>query len=190
LPVDAAGRQSSPAKRRSRKERGERIDSRFLRIYGIQTVIDALGVVMSNVSMPTPAPQQTPASEGRQVLAVVAGIVVFYALIVVVTLIADRLLPASTEADGTISGSFIMAWILGAGIASAVGVEVAKWIAPRFNRVAFILLAIVPIALYAVAVFVFADRLSMLQLEASICALIGTAVGLGIVFKDLWSAKR
>jgi hypothetical protein len=145
---------------------------------------------MPEVSMPSPAPPQTPASEGRQVLAVVAGIVVFYALIVVVTLITDWLLPGMTSSDGTISGPFIVAWIIGAGLASGIGVEVAKWIAPRFNRVAFVLLAIVPIALYAVAVFVFANRLSLLEVEASICALIGTAVGLGITFKDLWAGNR
>jgi hypothetical protein len=139
---------------------------------------------------PTAPEPAKPAAEARGVLALIAGAVAFYVCIAVVALITDRLLPSFVNSDSTISGTYIVAWILGAGISSAVGVEVAKWILPAFNRIGFIVLAVLPIALYVVGLLAFGGQLSLGQLEASICALIGTIIGLGMTLRDLWARDR
>ena len=82
-------------------------------------------------------------------------------------------------------GNYIGAWFLGAGLSSAFGVQVAKRVAPNFNRIGLILLMLAPIVLFAIAGGYAARVLSDQVIVAVLSALLGTAIGLGVTFREL-----
>ena len=125
----------------------------------------------------------TAVGEARQVLAVVVGAIVFYLCLGVVILVTDWALSALTNSDGTISGSYIVAWVLGAGLSSSLGVEAAKLVAATFNRIGLIVLMIVPIVVFAIVTYLQAAIFSTHTIYAVLCALAGTAFGLGMTIR-------
>jgi hypothetical protein len=58
-------------------------------------------------------------------------------------------------------------------------------VAPNFNRIGLIVLMVTPIALLAVGLFFAAPNFSSKTMLSVLCALLGTAVGLGVTFRDL-----
>ncbi len=127
------------------------------------------------------APTKT-AGEGKRVASLVAGAVVFYAGIAIVSLLVNFLLSPG-------SGTYLGVWFLGAGLSSAFGVEVAKRIAPNFNRIGLILLMVVPIALLAVGTFFGAAVFSSQTFVDVLSALAGAVIGLGVTFRDLMKSR-
>jgi hypothetical protein len=123
-------------------------------------------------------PPTKAAREGRLVVSLVAGALVFYVCIAIVSIVADAGFSPN-------SGSYIGAWFLGAGLSSAFGVEVAKRVAPNFNRIGLIVLMVAPIALLAVGMFFSAPKFSDKTMVAVLSAFLGTAIGLGVTFRDL-----
>jgi hypothetical protein len=123
------------------------------------------------------------ADEGKLVLSVVAGALVFYVCIALVSFLVDYAGPSPG------SSTYFGAWFLGAGLSSSFGVEVAKRIAPSFNRIGLIVLMIAPIALFAVATFFTASNVPGPEMAALLSALLGTAVGLYWTFRDLLKPK-
>ena len=122
------------------------------------------------------------AGEGKRVLALIAGAFVFYVCIVIVSFLADWI-------SSPTSGTYIGAWFLGAGLSSALGVEVAKRLAPNFNRIGLIILMVAPVALFAIAVLFAAWAFPSQILVAGLSALVGTAIGLGVTFSDLMKSR-
>lgn len=123
------------------------------------------------------------ASEGRLVVSLIAGALVFYVAIAIVSVLPDYvgLSPGSS--------TYIGAWFLGAGLSSAFGVEVANRVAPNFNRIGLIVLMVAPIALLAVGMFFAAPNFSDQTMLAALSAFLGTAIGLGVTFRDLMNSK-
>lgn len=128
--------------------------------------------------------QKAGASEGRLVIAVVAGAIVFYACMAAVSELTDWLFLSSSTSADPVSNTYIAAWALGAGLSSAFGVEVAKRVAPNFNRVGLIVLMVAPIVLVAVGVYLNAQVFSVHTLGAVACALAGTVFGLWWTFHE------
>lgn len=116
--------------------------------------------------------------EGRQVVALVAGAIIFYVCIVIVAVIADKALSPG-------SSTYFGAWFLGAGLSSSFGVEAAKRIAPNFNRIGLIVLMVAPIALLAIGMFMVSSNFSSQMMVALLSGFVGTAIGLGVTFRDL-----
>jgi hypothetical protein len=127
------------------------------------------------------APTKT-AGEGRLVVSLIAGALVFYICIAIVSVVADAGLSPG-------SGTYIGAWFLGAGLSSTFGVEVAKRVAPNFNRIGLIVLMVAPIALLAVGIFFAASNFSSKTMVAVLSAFLGTSIGLGVTFRDLMESK-
>ena len=127
------------------------------------------------------APTKT-AGEGKLVVSLIAGALVFYICIAIVSAVAD-----AGFSPG--SGTYIGAWFLGAGLSSAFGVEVAKRVAPNFNRIGLIVLMVAPITLLAVGMFFAAPNFSSKTMVAVLSAFLGTSIGLGVTFRDLMESK-
>jgi len=127
------------------------------------------------------APTKT-AGEGKLVVSLIAGALVFYVCIAIVSVVADAGLSPG-------SGTYIGAWFLGAGLSSAFGVEVAKRVAPNFYRIGLIVLMVAPIALLAVGMFFAAPNFSSKTMVAVLSAFLGTAIGLGVTFRDLMKSN-
>ena len=79
----------------------------------------------------------------------------------------------------------MFAWLIGAGFVSGAGAEVAKWIAPSFNRIGLIVLMVAPLALLAVVMLLIWGSLSGLTLNMVVFSFIGTAIGLARTFGDM-----
>ncbi len=127
--------------------------------------------------------------EGQRVASVVVGAAIFYVGLVIIAVVTDWALPWLTNSDGGISILYIVAWVLGSGLVSALGAEAATRIAPSFNRVGLIVLMVAPVAILAVVMF-FASRLFSWQtMTAVIFSFIGTGIGLSRTFNDM-AAKR
>jgi hypothetical protein len=122
--------------------------------------------------------------ESRQVVSLVAGAIVFYVCMAIVTVVADKVIPIGS-AGNYVGSPYIAAWFLGAGLSSAFGVEAAKRVAPNFNRVGLIVLMVAPIALLAVGIFFASSNFSSEMIVAVLSAFTGIAVGLGFTFRDL-----
>ncbi|RTM03369.1 MAG: hypothetical protein EKK31_18580 [Hyphomicrobiales bacterium] len=118
------------------------------------------------------------AGEGWLVVSLIAGALVFYVCIAIVSVVVDAGLSPN-------SSTYIGAWFLGAGLSSAFGVEVAKRMAPNFNRIGLIVLMVAPIALLAIVMFFAAPQFSDKTIMAVLSAFLGTAIGLGVTFRDL-----
>lgn len=125
----------------------------------------------------------TTAGEGRLVVSLVAGAFVFYVCIAIVSFLPDYLGLSPS------SNIYFGAWFLGAGLSSACGVEVAKRVAPNFNRIGLIVLMVAPIALLAVGMFFASTHFSDRTMIAVLTALLGIALGLRLVFSDLMKSK-
>jgi hypothetical protein len=132
------------------------------------------------------APTKT-AGEGKLVMSLIAGALVFYVCMVITSFVAGW--AASPQSGNYMGGNYIGAWFLGAGLSSAFGVEVAKRVAPNFNRIGLILLMVVPIVLLAIGVLYAARILSEQAIVAVLSALLGTAIGLGVTFRDFMKTK-
>jgi hypothetical protein len=137
------------------------------------------------VGQQTTPPQATTAGEVRRVLSLVAGAIVFYVGLAIVSVVTDWELPA----DKSVSGTYIGSWFLGAGLSSGFGVEMATRVAANFNRIGLILLMVAPLAFLAIGIFFAADHFSSRTIEIVLCALLGSAVGLGVTFRDLMKSK-
>jgi hypothetical protein len=124
---------------------------------------------------------QAKASEGKRVLSLVVGAVVFYVCLAIVSVVTDWEL----QSDRSVSGFYIGSWFLGAGLSSAFGVEMAKRVAANFNRIGLILLMVAPLACIAIGIFFAAGHFSSKTIVVVLCALTGSAVGLGVTFRDL-----
>lgn len=133
------------------------------------------------VGQQTTTPQAATAGEGKRVLSLVVGAVVFYVCLAIVSVVTDWELPS----DRSVSGTYIGSWFLGAGLSSAFGVEMAKRVAANFNRIGLILLMVGPIAFFATAIFFAAGHFSSHAIVVVLCALTGSAIGLGVTFRDL-----
>jgi hypothetical protein len=138
---------------------------------------------------PTPGPA-APAAEARGVAAIVGGAVVFYILMGIVAYITDALLPSLRNPDQTVSNTYLVAWVIGAGAASAIAVEVAKAISKSFNRIALVIFIFVPVLLFVIGLFTLNGTMSFGQLTASLSALIGAVIGLGLTLRDLWDQGK
>ena len=127
--------------------------------------------------------------EGKRVLALVAGAAIFYVGLVVLAVLTDWILPWLTGSDGTISTLYAVAWLLGAGLVSGVGVDAAKRIAPSFNRVGLIVLMVAPVAVLAVVMFFARSGFSGHTMMAVIMSFIGTGIGLSRTLADMPKAN-
>ena len=133
------------------------------------------------VGQQTTTSQATTAGEGKRVLSLVVGAIVFYVCLAIVSVVTDWELPS----DRSVSGFYIGSWFLGAGLSSAFGVEMAKRVATNFNRIGLILLMIAPLAYIAIGIFFAAGHFSSKTIVIVLCALTGSAIGLGVTFRDL-----
>ena len=123
------------------------------------------------------------AGEGRLVMSLIAGTLVFYVCIAVVSILPDYV--------GLTPGSnvYLGAWFLGAALSSHFGVEVAKRVAPNFNRVGLIVLMVAPFALLAAGMFFASSHFSSRSIIAVLTAFLGTGLGLHAVFRDQMNSK-
>jgi len=137
------------------------------------------------VGQQTTPPQATTAGEGKRVLSLVAGAIVFYVGLAIVSIVTDWELPSLTGSDGSVSTIYIGSWFLGAGLSSGFGVEMAKRVAANFNRIGLILLMVAPLAFLAIGMFLAADHFSSRTIVIFLCAFLGSAIGLGVTFRDL-----
>jgi hypothetical protein len=137
------------------------------------------------VGQQTTTPQATTAGEGKRVLSLVVGAIVFYVCLAIVSVVTDWELPSLTGSEGSVSTTYIGSWFLGAGLSSAFGVEMAKRVAANFNRIGLIFLMVAPIALIAMGMFFAADHFTSRTIVIFLCALLGSAIGLGVTFRDL-----
>ncbi len=116
--------------------------------------------------------------EGKRVVSLIAGALLFYVCVAIVSVVADMGFSPS-------SGTYIGVWFLGAGLSSSFGVQVAKLLAPNFNRIGLIVLMVAPIALLAVWMFFAAPQFLSTTMVAILSAFTGTAIGLYATFRDL-----
>jgi hypothetical protein len=137
------------------------------------------------VGQQTTTPQATTAGEGKRVLSLVVGAIVFYVCLAIVSVVTDWELRSLTGSDGSVSTTYIGSWFLGAGLSSAFGVDMAKRVAANFNRIGLIMLMVVPLAFLAIGMFLAADHFSSHTIVVVLCALLGSAIGLGVTFRDL-----
>lgn len=129
----------------------------------------------------TETPPARAAGKGKRVLSLVAGAVVFYVCLAIVWAVTGWWL----QPDGTVSWAYVVSWFLGAGLSSAFGVETAKRVSADFSRTGLILLMVAPVAFLAVEIIFAAGAVSSNTIGIALCALLGSAAGLGVTFRDL-----
>jgi Putative manganese efflux pump len=146
------------------------------------------------MTMPSPPKSDaTPRSEARHVLAVAAGFVVFAVGIALIYWISGFVLGSSDTQDYRNWIAFILIWVVGSGLISIVGEEVARAIEPRFNLTALVVLWVLALVVVFGVILIGASLMPVTPTRlilAIITALIGTFIGILMSVKQMRAPRK